>query len=121
MAGGYDGTSGEALPSVEIYTLTMGGGSPEYGLPAGDWSYTAPLNTARYFHAALSLTNGEILIAGGNDGSGALDSAELYDPSSGTWSYTSSMNQARQQYTMTLLPNGRVLVAGGDDGSGNAR
>jgi hypothetical protein len=54
-----------------------------------------------------------VLVAGGCNDSGCLDSAELYDPITGTWSFTGSLNVPRGYYTATLLPNGKVLVAGG--------
>ena len=55
---------------------------------------------------------------GGSDGSTALDSAEVYDPSTETWSPTTPMSTARVHPTATVLVGGRVLVAGGaTDGS----
>src|SRR5262245_24205431 len=45
---------------------------------------TGSLATARWFHTATLLPNGKVLVAGGWDASGALASAELYDPASGT-------------------------------------
>jgi hypothetical protein len=59
------------------------------------------------------LTNGMVLVAGGYSGTGALASAELYNPTAGTWAYTGSLNTARYYHTATLLTNGWVLVAGG--------
>ena len=47
---------------------------------------TGSLTTARYGHTATLLSNGKVLVAGGNDGVNLLNSAELYDPASGTWS-----------------------------------
>jgi hypothetical protein len=63
------------------------------------------------------LANGEVLVAGGDSGSGVLSSAELYDPATGTWTATGSLGIARRLHTATLLDNGKVLVAGGDDGT----
>jgi len=59
------------------------------------------------------LPNGQVLVAGGFNGSHALISAELYDPATGVWTATGSMATARVGHTATLLPNGQVLVAGG--------
>ena len=83
------------------------------------WSATGSLGTARDDHTATLLPNGKVLVAGGENGSGALASAELYDPATGTWSATGSLATARDYHTATLLPNGKVLVAGGFNGSGD--
>jgi hypothetical protein len=73
------------------------------------WSYTGNLNTARSWHTATLLPNGNVLVAGGGS-----NTAELFDTALGTWSYTGTLNTARYgQHTATLLPNGKVLVAGG--------
>src|SRR5436190_1071389 len=77
------------------------------------WISTGSLATARASHSATLLPNGQLLVVGGYDGSGALASAELYDPATGLWSATASMATPRSGPTATLLPNGQVLVAGG--------
>jgi N-acetylneuraminic acid mutarotase len=60
------------------------------------------------------LPNGKVLVAGGyNTNSGALSSAELFNPATGTWTNTGSMTNARVGHTAILLSNGKVLVAGG--------
>jgi uncharacterized delta-60 repeat protein len=77
---------------------------------------TGSLNNARYYLTATLLPNGTVLVAGGENSSGVLASAELYDPVSGTWTVTGSLNTGRYGHTATLLPNGKVLVAGGYNG-----
>ena len=79
---------------------------------------TGSLAAARENHTATLLSNGKVLVVGGFDGSSALASAELYDPTSGTWSATGGLATARRLHTATLLPNGKVLVAGGVGSSG---
>ena len=83
------------------------------------------LNTSRYWHNAILLNNGKVLIAGGincpTSGTCAyLNSAELYDPATGAFSTTGSMSTARSAPAV-LLSNGKVLIAGGStcDSSGN--
>jgi N-acetylneuraminic acid mutarotase len=92
-----------------------------------DWSVTGPLVTGRGYHTATLLTNGKVLVAGGDPSIGGpvggggvsnLDSAELYNPATGTWSATGSLAiTPRALHTATLLTNGKVLVAGGDSGA----
>ncbi len=104
VAGGYDiGEALNTLNSAELYDTT-----------SGTWSFTGAMATARSYHTATSLPNGQVLVAGGNTGSGATNTAELYDPTGGTWTNTGAMASAREFHTATLLPNGLVLVAGGD-------
>ena len=45
---------------------------------SGTWSPTGSMSTARVYHTATRLTNGQVLVAGG--ASGHLKSAELYTP-----------------------------------------
>jgi hypothetical protein len=77
---------------------------------------TGSMNTARRNHIVLTLPNGKILLTGGaanGNATGALTSAELYDPVAHTFTTISPMNVARADHAMTLLPNGTVLVTGG--------
>jgi Putative Ig domain/Galactose oxidase, central domain len=74
------------------------------------------MNTARRNHVMLTLPNGKVLITGGAanaNATGALASAELYDPAAHTFTTIGPMNVARIDHTMTLLNNGKVLIAGG--------
>ena len=70
------------------------------------------MGTARLWHSATLLRNGEVLVAGGGV-AGEIASAERYDPVSGSWKATGSLGKERAFHTATLLPNGKVLVAGG--------
>jgi len=83
---------------------------------------------ARQRHVSLLLTNpawgplvGKVLAIGGAfTGSPifggiqeALDTVELYDPSTGQFSLFGTMTEARQNHTATMLNDGRILIAGG--------
>ena len=67
-------------------------------------------------YQSVALPNGQILIAGGDDGTNAYNNAYIYNPATQTVSPTASMNQARTQFTLTLLNNGQVLAVGGSTG-----
>src|SRR2546429_89564 len=82
---------------------------------ANTFSATGSLVTGRFQHTAtLLLPNGKVLVAGGNNGSINLASAEIYNPATGTWSVTGALATASSDNTATLLANGKVLVAAHD-------
>ena len=85
---------------------------------SASWSVAASMSTARDNHIAILLPNGKVLVTGGQNSSGVLATAELYNPATGTWSNTGSMTTAHVYFHASLLPNGKVLVAGGRDISG---
>lgn len=79
---------------------------------------TAPnLGTLRGY-TVTALQNGQILIAGGFDGTNYLSSARLYDPSTQAFTDTPPMTVPRAYHTATLMNDGRVLLAGGVGGRG---
>ena len=79
---------------------------------------TGPMTVARHIHTATLLPDGNVLVAGGNNGSQILSSAELYNPGTGEFKATGSMLAPRGRgHTETLLPGGKVLVTGGISGN----
>jgi hypothetical protein len=86
----------------------------------GTWTATGSMNVAREAFTATLLKNGEVLVAGGLEGTAALSSAELYNPATGLWAPTGNMATPRAEHTATLLSDGRVLVAGGTTTTGCA-
>ena len=86
-----------------------------YDPTAGTFSRTGGMKNARYCHTATLLSNGQVLVAGGSNGTTLLASAEIFDPVSGTFAPTGSMGSPRCFHTATLLANGKVLIAGGED------
>ncbi len=77
------------------------------------WTITGSMNSARSGHTATLLTNGKVLVVGGD----GTSSAEIYDPATATWTNTDSMARPHDGAVTTLLVNGKVLVAGGNSTS----
>ena len=94
--GGVRGPNDVVLPPAGIALATA-----ELFDPAtGTWSSTGALRYARFGAAAVTLTDGRVLVVGSEDGTdgqvakvadGAYDSAEIYDPATGRFSLTGSL------------------------------
>jgi hypothetical protein len=85
-----------------------------YDPKSGRFSPTGSMAAARDGHIASLLSDGRVLIAGGDDWATTyLASAELYDPRTGSFSQAGSMTVARWFAAATTLGDGRVLITGG--------
>ena len=111
--------------TLALAGLVLGLLAPQTAL-AQSFSLDSPLLAARWNHTATLLTNGLVLVAGGetaNDYSTghiqeATNECELYDPNSGGSTLTGSMIDSHFSHTATLLFNGEVLVVGGQQDGG---
>ncbi|MBN2498565.1 MAG: hypothetical protein JXR96_28500 [Deltaproteobacteria bacterium] len=90
------------------------------------WSdVTANMSTARAFHQAVLLdpatTQGKVLVVGGENADGTLDSIDIYNPNDKGFfaGVNVSMSRARSRFCATRLQNGEVLVAGGTTTAGD--
>ncbi len=100
------------LSSAEMYDPSTGAWMPAGGLRFG-----------KDFHTATLLPDGRVLSAGGRGDNAAdktdtihdhaVDTADVYDPSTDEWSPTGSMNSTRSTHTAVLLADGTVLAVGG--------
>jgi WD40 repeat protein len=85
-----------------------------YGAGPNTFAPTGSMVAARSRFSATLLGDGDVLVAGGEDGFETyLSGAELYDPATGTFTPTGSLVQARAFAPAVLLSSGDVLVAGG--------
>jgi hypothetical protein len=87
------------------------GTSQIYDPRTGMFSLTGA--TSGFETQATLLTNGKVLVTGGNQDPGPDTLAELHDPSAGTFSFTGNLTASRAFHTSSLLSDGRVLIAGG--------
>lgn len=86
-----------------------------YDPASGRFSPTGSMVTGRELHTATLMSNGKVLIAGGEDAKGyAVTRAETYDPALGSFIPTGSLSVGRYGHTATALADGEVLIAGGE-------
>jgi hypothetical protein len=85
------------------------------------WVATGSMNSARSDYAGALIAGGNVLIAGGANGSTYWSTAELFDGTSTTFATTGSMSAPRTSIraTGTLLLSGNVLLTGGNNASGS--
>ncbi|WP_194862958.1 kelch repeat-containing protein [Myxococcus sp. AB036A] len=105
--------SGVAGGGPITITATLDGVSGTAQLRVTGWTSAGAMSTSRDHHTATVLDSGQVLIAGGRDGTNSRSSAELYDPATNTWSPVRAMANGRFAHTALLLDYGYVLVTGG--------
>jgi WD40 repeat protein len=104
ITGGRDGEFG-----FDFFSIFSG---ELFNPRTGAFATAGQMTDARFGHTAALLTNGKVLLTGGNNGD-ALRDTELFDPTTGAFSATGLMGSPRVHHTATLLNDGTVLVAGG--------
>lgn len=99
------GRAGSAADANQLQTAEL------YDHASQQWTETTDeMSVARDTHTATLMSDGTVLIAGGNTDQ---TRAERYDPTSRTWLPSGDMSVSRRYHAATLLPTGKVLVTGG--------
>jgi hypothetical protein len=112
VVGGQNGLT--PLETGEIWDYDSG--------PTGRWSNLgSALSVARFGHAAARLTDGSVLIAGGQTQvvpAAYTATAVRWLPGTREFVDTDPMLTSRRSFTLTLRQNGSVVAAGGRNASG---
>ena len=108
-----------AVAAAIVICTGFGVLAPRAGAATIAFTPANPMNKARAFFTANNLPNGNILVAGGYDGSCQcapnFADSEIYNWKTGQWTVTTPMNSARAAAVSVGLPHGRILVIGGFD------
>ncbi|MGN6359460.1 MAG: kelch repeat-containing protein [Thermomicrobiales bacterium] len=104
---GHGGTSARPLASTFVFDPI-----------ANAWSAEKAMNVARTGTVAVSLTDGRVLVIGGDDPAGGNQgiTTEVYDPSTGRWSLAGRLSPVRARFAAAALADGGALITGGDSG-----
>jgi hypothetical protein len=104
---GHGGSSARPLASTFVFDPI-----------ANAWSAEKAMNVARTNAVAVSLTDGRVLVIGGDDPAGGNQgiTTEVYDPRTGRWSLAGRLSPVRARFAAAALADGGALVTGGDSG-----
>jgi hypothetical protein len=108
LTGLLGGASAAASPSAPYFTALPAAGETE-------------LHVARFDAVVAPLPDGDVLIAGGQNGEGTIfKSAELFNPTTDTFTAlpaagSTELQTGREGAVAASLPDGQVLIAGGSD------
>src|SRR5688500_15676047 len=112
LFGGSAGAGADLSQAIALLPSPMTMAAPA---PQG----TTSLSSARRGHTATRLSDGRVLIVGGdNAGGGYLSDTEIFDPAAGTFSAVGNMGLGRSDHAAVKLADGTVLIAGGRTGIG---
>jgi photosystem II stability/assembly factor-like uncharacterized protein len=106
LVGGARSFAGRELPDAEVFDPRT-----------ATWSMVAPIPMARTAPSVAVLPDGRVLVAGGSDPMagvlGAVERADIFDPSTGTWTRTADLRTSRYASSAVKLRDGTVLLVGG--------
>jgi hypothetical protein len=107
-----------SLKTISFYDPASGIFTSSF-TPTGGGAAVAPLLlTARSSHTQTTLPDGRVLITGGNTGAAgtnpgtAINTVEIFSPSTGVVSSLPPMAAARAGHSATLISGARVVIAG---------
>ncbi len=101
---------------ILLFLMYLGIISALNGCTSTHWEFTTRMHQPRSGHTATRLLDGRVLVVGGFNDTGVLNTAEIFDPATKTWTMVAAMRVPRARHTATLLPDGTVFVAGGATG-----
>lgn len=78
------------------------------------WQAIAPMPTATYSHGSAAL-GGNVYLVGGAVGSGALDTARRFDPSTGTYSSLAALPASRRWLRLVVVNDTLYALGGSPD------
>lgn len=77
------------------------------------WATGVNLPDARFRHTATRVANGDIIVLGGSNATGATNTCWRFPATGSAWTNCASMSATRSGHSATLLSDGRIFVAGG--------